>query len=197
MTTTTNDPRIPGTTMPGSTTMDTTTFVSGGSHTHRRISWAAIFGGVILVVARPAPAQPAGRRYRPREQWTPNAGITPPPAAWVSAAGLWWVSAVALRSSSAATSRPGWRVSSSALDGVLHGLVTWGIATLLTFWLLTSAIGGIIGGGFSALGSVASAAGSGVSSGGEANAQAAGVSPDRSSSRHRPTCSRPIPIRRR
>jgi hypothetical protein len=48
-------------------------------------------------------------------------------------------------------------------DGVLHGLVTWGIATLLTLLLLTSAIGGIIGGGFSALGSVASAAGSGVS----------------------------------
>ena len=44
-------------------------------------------------------------------------------------------------------------------DGMLHGLVAWGIATLLTFWLLTSAIGGIIGGGFSALSSVASAAG--------------------------------------
>jgi hypothetical protein len=64
------------------------------------------------------------------------------------------------------------------LDGVLHGLVTWGIATLLTFWLLTSAIGGIIGGGFSALGGVASAAGSGVSQAAKPIAQAAGVSPD-------------------
>jgi hypothetical protein len=60
----------------------------------------------------------------------------------------------------------------------LHGLVTWGIATLLTFWLLTSAIGGIIGGGFSALSSVASAAGSGVSEAAKPIAQAAGVSPD-------------------
>ena len=51
MSTTTYDPRIPGTATPGSTTTDTTTFLSGGSHTHRRISWAAIFGGVILVVA--------------------------------------------------------------------------------------------------------------------------------------------------
>jgi hypothetical protein len=60
----------------------------------------------------------------------------------------------------------------------LHGLVTWGIATLLTFWLLTSAIGGIIGGGFSALGSVASAAGSGLTEAAKPVAQAAGVSPD-------------------
>jgi hypothetical protein len=42
---------VDGTATPGSTTVDTTTFLSGGSHTHRRISWAAIFGGVILVVA--------------------------------------------------------------------------------------------------------------------------------------------------
>jgi hypothetical protein len=63
-------------------------------------------------------------------------------------------------------------------DGVLHGLVTWGISTLLLIWLLTAAIGGIIGGGFSALGSVASAAGSGVSQAAKPLAQAAGVSPD-------------------
>ena len=47
-------------------------------------------------------------------------------------------------------------------DGLLHGLVTWGIATLLTVYLLSSAIGGIIGGGASALGSLTSAAGSGI-----------------------------------
>ena len=63
-------------------------------------------------------------------------------------------------------------------DGVLHGLVTWGIATLLTFWLLSSAIGSVIGGGFSALGSVASATGSSVSDAAKPLTQAAGVSPD-------------------
>ena len=63
-------------------------------------------------------------------------------------------------------------------DGVLHGLVTWGIATILTIWLLTSAIGSVVGGGFSALGSVASATGGGVSDAAKPLAQAAGVSPD-------------------
>ena len=81
----------------------------------------------------------------------------------------------ALRMASAPALREGIELR---FDGMLHGLVTWGIATLLTFWLLTSAIGGIIGGGFSALSSVASAAGSGVSEAAKPIAQAAGVSPD-------------------
>jgi hypothetical protein len=42
-TSTYDDPRAP------SATVDT--IASGGTHTHRRISWAAIFGGVILIVA--------------------------------------------------------------------------------------------------------------------------------------------------
>src|SRR5204863_4350408 len=63
-------------------------------------------------------------------------------------------------------------------DGVLHGLITWGIATLLTIYLLTSAIGGIIGGGFSALSGIASVVGSGVKEAAKPIAQAAGVSPE-------------------
>ena len=63
-------------------------------------------------------------------------------------------------------------------DGVLHGLITWGIATLLTIYLLTSAVGSVIGGGFSAVGSAASAAGSGVKDAAQPLAQATGVSPD-------------------
>jgi hypothetical protein len=64
------------------------------------------------------------------------------------------------------------------LDGVLHGLITWRIATLLIIYLLTSAIGGIIDGGFSALGGIASAAGSGVKEAAKPIAQAAGISPE-------------------
>ena len=49
---------------------------------------------------------------------------------------------------------------------------------LLILYLLSSAINGILGGGFSALGSVTSAAGSGISNAAKPMAQAAGVSPD-------------------
>ena len=63
-------------------------------------------------------------------------------------------------------------------DGMLHGLVAWGISTILTLYLLTSAIGGIIGGGFSAISSVASSASSGLKSAAAPVANAVGISPD-------------------
>jgi hypothetical protein len=40
-----------------------------------------------------------------------------------------------------------------------HGLVTWAVATLLVFFLLATSVGGLIGGAFSVLGTVAGAAG--------------------------------------
>ena len=99
---------------------------------------------------------PWNSRYQRRE-------IRRPRQRWGFGAGLWWVisSCIALGAGGFVAA---WLAGVEIrFDGVLHGLVTWGVATLLTLWLLTSAIGGIVGGGFSALGSVASAAGSGVS----------------------------------
>ena len=93
-------------------------------------------------------------------------------------AGLWWVLTSCMAIGVGGFVAAWFAGVEIRFDGVLHGLVTWGIATLLTFWLLTSAIGSVIGGGFSALGSVASATGSSVSDAAKPLAQAAGVSPD-------------------
>jgi hypothetical protein len=164
-------------TTPGSTIVDTTTSFSGGSHTHRRISWAAIFGGVILVVAIQILLATLGAGVGLGTVNT-NAASTPDASSLGVGAGIWWIisACVALLVGSYVSA---WLAGVEIrFDGVLHGLVTWGISTLLLIWLLTSAIGGIIGGGFSALGSVASAAGSGVSQAAKPLAQAAGVSPD-------------------
>jgi hypothetical protein len=163
--------------LPGATTVDTTTLLSGGTHTHRRISWAAIFGGVILVVAIQLLLGLLGAGIGLGTVDT-HAGSTPTATSLGIGAGVWWVlsSCIALLAGGYVAA---WLAGIEIrFDGMLHGLVTWGIATLLTFWLLTSAIGGIIGGGFSALGSVASAAGAGVSDAAKPMAQAAGVSPD-------------------
>ena len=46
MSSSTYDPSVPV-----STTVDAISAVGGGAYVHRRISWAAVFGGVILVVA--------------------------------------------------------------------------------------------------------------------------------------------------
>ena len=157
-----------------------TTIVSGGSdthHTHGRISWAAIFGGVILVVAVQLLLSLLGAGIGLGTVNT-NLGSTPTASTLGIGAGVWWVI-----SSCVALGLGGYIAAWLAgveirFDGVLHGLITWGIATLLTFYLLTSAIGGIIGGGFSALGGIASAAGSGVKEAAQPIAQAAGVSPE-------------------
>jgi len=163
----------------GSTSVETetTTMVGGGVHTHRRISWSAIFGGVILAIAVQLLLSLLGAGIGLGTVDT-NAGTTPNASSLGIGAGIWWVisSCIALGLGGFVAA---WLAGIEVrFDGVLHGLVTWGIATLLTLYLLTSAIGGIIGGGFSALGSVASAAGSGVSAAAKPIAQAAGVTPD-------------------
>lgn len=165
------DSRSPG------VTETTTTMMDGGSHTHRRISWAAIFGGVILVVAVQLLLSMLGAGIGLGTVNT-NAGTTPDASSLGIGAGVWWVisSMIALAFGGYVSA---WLAGIELRwDGVLHGLITWGIATLLTIYLLSSAVGGIIGGGFSALGSVASAAGSGVKDAAQPLAQAAGVSPD-------------------
>ena len=160
-----------------STIVDTTTSPGGGSHTHRRISWAAIFGGVILVLAIQVLLATLGAGIGLGTVHT-NAGSTPDASTLGIGAGVWWIvsACVALLVGGYASA---WLAGvEMRFDGVLHGLVTWGVATLLLIWLLSSAVGGILGGGFSALGSVASAAGSGVSQAAKPLAEAAGVSPD-------------------
>jgi hypothetical protein len=155
----------------------TMTRIDGGAHVHRRISWAAVFAGVILVVAVQLLLSLLGAGVGLATVNT-NAGSTPGSSTFGIAGGLWWIitSCIAIGTGGFVAA---WMAGVEVrFDGVLHGLVTWAIATLLTLWLLTSAIGGIIGGGFSTLGGVASSAGSGVSDAAKPLAQAAGVSPD-------------------
>lgn len=155
----------------------TTTTVGAGSHVHRRISWAAIFGGVIMIIVVQLLLSMLGAGIG-LGTVNVNAGSTPDATSFGLGAGIWW-----LVSSCIALLVGGYVAAWFAgieirFDGVLHGLVSWGIATILTLYLLTSTIGGIIGGGFSALGNVASAAGSSVKDAAQPLTQATGVSPD-------------------
>ena len=148
-----------------------------GRHTHRRISWSALFGGVVLVVSIQLLLSLLGAAIG-FSTVDVNAGNTPSASSFGTGAGLWWVasSCIALFVGGYAAA---WLAGIEIrFDGLLHGLVTWGIATLLTVYLLTSAVGGIIGGGFSALGSLSSTLGSGIKSAAAPLADAAGISPD-------------------
>ena len=155
----------------------TTTTMNGGQHIHRRISWAAIIGGVVLVVTVQLLWSLLGAGIG-LDTVNTNAGATPSASSLGISAGVWWIisSVIALAFGGFAA---GWMAGvETRWDGVLHGLVTWGIATLLTVYLLSSAIGGIIGGGASALGGLASAAGSGIKDVAQPVAQATGITPD-------------------
>jgi hypothetical protein len=160
-----------------STVVSTMNRVEGDAHTHRRISWAAVAGGVVLVVVLQLLLSLLGAGVGLGTVNT-NAGSTPMASTLGIGAGLWWVLSSCISIGVGGFVAAWFAGVEIRFDGVLHGLVTWGIATLLTFWLLSSAIGSVIGGGFSALGSVASVTGSSVSDAAKPLAQAAGVSPD-------------------
>jgi hypothetical protein len=162
---------------PVTTRIDSVTPLGSGAHIHRRISWAAIGGGVVLVVVLQLLLSLLGAGVG-LGTVNANAGSTPTASTLGIGAGLWWILSSCIAIGVGGFVAAWFAGVEIRLDGVLHGLVTWGIATLVTFWLLTSAIGSVIGGGFSALGSVASAAGSSVKDAAKPLAQAAGISPD-------------------
>jgi hypothetical protein len=106
---------------------------------------------------------------------SPNTGDAPDASS--IGAGVWWFvsNLIALGIGGYAA----WLAGVIArFDGVLHGLITWGIATLFAFWLLTTALGGLLGGAFSAVGTTLAAAGSGIKAAAPQVAQAVGVSPE-------------------
>ena len=148
-----------------------------GEHIHRRISWSAVAGGVVLVVVLQLLFSLLGAGVGLNTVNT-NAGSTPMASTLGIGAGIWWILTSCLAIGVGGFVAAWFAGVEMRFDGVLHGLVTWGIATILTIWLLTSAIGSVVGGGFSALGSAASATGSSVSDAAKPLAQAAGVSPD-------------------
>ncbi len=159
------------------TTAEAMAPLGSGAHIHRRISWAAVIGGVVLVVVLQLLFSLLGAGVGLNTVNT-NAGSTPMASTLGIGAGIWWILTSCLAIGVGGFVAAWFAGVEMRFDGVLHGLVTWGIATILTIWLLSSAIGSVVGGGFSALGSVASATGSSVGDAAKPLAQAAGVSPD-------------------
>jgi len=120
------------------------------------ISWGAVFGGFISGMAgylllellglaigfaaiNPQSAEPVGKVPMMAAIWT---GISMLAAAFIGGY-------IATRMSGL----------SRRADGILHGLVSWGVSTLFFAWLITTSVGSIVGGAFSVLGKGLTAAG--------------------------------------
>lgn len=125
------------------------------------VSWPAIFAGIVLVLGVEILLNMLGAGVglgiiNPGTSGTPSVG------SFGMGAGIWWIisTIIALLFGCYAAARLA-RVS-HRWDGVLHGLVIWAGVVLITVYLISSAIGGVIGGAFSVVGGTISGAGSAV-----------------------------------
>ena len=126
----------------------------------KRVSWGAIIAGVTIALVTQLLLGVLGlaigaSTIDPLRHATPTQGLG-------IGTGIWFL-VTALLSLFAG----GWTAGRLAgiprpVDSALHGVLTWGIATLLTFYLLTTAVGALMGGAAQALGQGASLIGQGA-----------------------------------
>jgi len=127
-------------------------------------SWGAIFAGVAVALAAQLILNMIGIGVG-ASTLNPGAGASENPTAtgFSIGAAIWWT--VAGIVAAAAGGYVSGRLSGKPKESTAgwHGLTSWALTTLVVFYLLSSAVGGIIGGGYravtGALGSVASTAG--------------------------------------
>lgn len=131
----------------------------------KRVSWSAIFAGVVVTLSAQLLLSLLGVAIG-LGTIDPATADTPGAASLGIGAGLWWLVSTVVSLLLGGYTAAWLAGIARRFDGMLHGLVTWGVTLLLTFYLLSSAIGGAIGGAFTALGNVtgaaASAAGEGI-----------------------------------
>jgi ElaB/YqjD/DUF883 family membrane-anchored ribosome-binding protein len=128
-----------------------------------RISWGAILAGVVVVLVVQMLLMLLGLALG-TATIDPAAADTPEASTLGIGGGVWWLAATAI-----SVFVGGWVAGRLAgmpdnTDGMLHGFVAWAVATLIGIYLLSTAIGGLLGGAFGALGSAAQAVGQGTQS---------------------------------
>jgi hypothetical protein len=126
----------------------------------RRVSWGAIFAGATSVIAVELLLNLFGAgigaaRINPQEGQLPGEGLAVGAVIWFALSciislfiGGWVVGRLA-----GSPSKP---------IGALHGFVAWALASLILVYMLSTAVGGLLGGAASVLGQTASLAGHGA-----------------------------------
>ena len=159
------------------TPSSSTGHLAGAAARVSRMSWQAVFAGVTIAIAIQIVLGLLGTGIG-LSLVDPVEGTTPSASGLGIGAGIWWVlsTIIALGAGSYAAARIAGLVE--RFDGMVHGIVIWGVTLIITLYLLTSAVGSIIGGTFRTLGGVASAAGTSNGATAPIVAKAAGVDVD-------------------
>ncbi len=113
----------------------------------KRIAWGAVFAGVILAIGIQVLLNMLGTGIG-ASTIDPLRGNTPDADVLGMSAAVWWI-----LSSLIALFVGGWTAARLAgiprqVDGMLHGLLAWGLSTLVVFYFLGTVVGGLIGGTF-------------------------------------------------
>lgn len=122
----------------------------------RRISWGAVLAAVALAITVQLLLSMLGIGIG-MSTIDPVKGETPTMGAFSISAGVWGIVTGLI-----ALFIGGWAAGRLAgmpqrTDGILHGLLTWSVAILISVYLLTSAVGTFVGGAFGIVGDAVSA----------------------------------------
>jgi hypothetical protein len=141
-----------------------------------RISWGAVLAGVAAALVVQLLLNILGLGVGASSLDVANAGDNPTASGFSLSAGIWWTLSGIIASFVGGAAAGRLCGTGSVNTARWHGFVAWATATLIIFYLLTSAVGGILGGTFSALGSTlggvgktAASAVSGVAQGADTN----------------------------
>ena len=126
-----------------------------------RISWGAVFAGVAVAIVTQLLLNMLGLGIGV-STFDPVTGENPTVDAFSMAAAAWWVVSglIAAVLGGYAAGRLSGRPKASTC--AWHGLVAWAFTTLLVFSVLTTAVGAVVGGAFSAVGHTLQGAGQAV-----------------------------------
>ncbi|MGE5499348.1 MAG: YrzE family protein [Syntrophothermus sp.] len=127
----------------------------------KRISWGAVFAGVLIALVVQLILSLLGLgigfgSIEPKTESNPFAGLA-------TGALVWWVVSMLISLFVGGLTAGRLAGVPRSFDGVLHGLLSFSMFTLISFYLLTTAVGGIISGVGSIVGETLSLAGKGVS----------------------------------
>lgn len=127
---------------------------------HKRISWGAVFAGALLALITQLGLTLLGAgiglsTVDPLQEQNPVNGLGTGAVVWYGLSTLiaLYIGGVVAGRLAGAPRRT---------DGLLHGLLSWALVTLFTFYLLTTAVGGIISGVGGVAGRALTMAGSGL-----------------------------------
>ncbi len=149
-------------TYPGGAAVDAVVPDDQRTFMRNRVSWGAVLAGVVAAMVVQLLLNILGIGIGASSLDAANTGDNPTASGFSLTAGIWWTLSGIVASFVGGVVAGRLCGTSDNNTAHWHGFVSWCAATLVIFYLLTSAVGGLIGGTFNALSSTVGAAGRGA-----------------------------------